>query len=207
MDKKVYVVWVGRTTGVMKTWAETQAAVNKFPGAKYKSFPSSEASLAFKKGWKAYYSEKSKQHVPEKPLFECLTVDASYSQKTQELIYRGVLNVSKEEVFRSKVFISGSANIGEYLAIVDGIKYLMNSNVHNLPLIIYSDSANAIYWHKNKAHNSDVIRSGNADTELVRLMGEADQFLRTCKDADSIEIRKWHTKEWSQEIPADFGKK
>ena len=51
MAKKFYVVWAGRRTGVFPDWATTQLQVDKFPGARFKSFPSrAEADQAFRAG-------------------------------------------------------------------------------------------------------------------------------------------------------------
>ena len=48
MAKKYYVVWKGRETGIFTTWAQCKAQVDKFAGAKYKSFPTlPEAESAF----------------------------------------------------------------------------------------------------------------------------------------------------------------
>jgi len=51
LAKKFYVVWAGRKTGVFTDWATTQLQVDKFPGARFKSFPSkAEADQAFRAG-------------------------------------------------------------------------------------------------------------------------------------------------------------
>ena len=51
MAKKFYVVWAGRKTGVFTDWATTQGYVDKFPGARFKSFASrAEAEQAFQAG-------------------------------------------------------------------------------------------------------------------------------------------------------------
>jgi ribonuclease HI len=51
LAKKFYVVWAGRTPGVFTDWATTQLQVDKFPGARFKSFPSrAEADQAFQAG-------------------------------------------------------------------------------------------------------------------------------------------------------------
>ncbi len=48
MEKKFYVVWAGRETGIFTEWAYTKQQVDQFPGAKYKSFKTrEEAELAF----------------------------------------------------------------------------------------------------------------------------------------------------------------
>ena len=51
MAKKFYVVWAGRRTGVFTDWPTTHGYVDKFPGAKFKSFNShAEAETAFRAG-------------------------------------------------------------------------------------------------------------------------------------------------------------
>lgn len=51
MAGKFYVVWSGRVTGVFTDWATTQQSVDKFPGARFKSFPTrSEAEQALRAG-------------------------------------------------------------------------------------------------------------------------------------------------------------
>jgi len=51
LANKFYVVWAGRKTGVFTDWATTQQQVDKFPAARFKSFPSrAEAERAFQGG-------------------------------------------------------------------------------------------------------------------------------------------------------------
>jgi ribonuclease HI len=51
MAQKFYVVWAGRQTGVFTDWATTHAAVDKYPGARFKSFTTrAEAERAFAAG-------------------------------------------------------------------------------------------------------------------------------------------------------------
>ncbi|MGE5303357.1 MAG: viroplasmin family protein [Alphaproteobacteria bacterium] len=51
MAQKFYVVWSGRQTGVFTDWATTQKAVDKYAGARFKSFPTrAEAEQAFAHG-------------------------------------------------------------------------------------------------------------------------------------------------------------
>lgn len=50
-QKKFYVVWSGRRTGIFTDWPTAQALVDKFPGARYKSFPTrAEAEQAYQAG-------------------------------------------------------------------------------------------------------------------------------------------------------------
>ena len=51
MAKKFYVVWQGRTPGIYRDWNSCKQQIDKFAGAKYKSFLSlQEAEAAFKTG-------------------------------------------------------------------------------------------------------------------------------------------------------------
>jgi len=60
MAQKFYVVWAGRQTGIFTDWATTRQAVDKFAGARFKSFPSrAEAEQAF--GRAGYASRPSKK--------------------------------------------------------------------------------------------------------------------------------------------------
>jgi ribonuclease HI len=60
LAKKFYVVWAGRKTGVFTDWTTTQQSVDKFPGARFKSFATrGEAEQAFQAGKPASVSARS----------------------------------------------------------------------------------------------------------------------------------------------------
>jgi ribonuclease HI len=60
MARKFYVVWSGRQTGVFTDWATTQRAVDKYAGARFKSFPTrAEAEQAFGRGGNASMPPKT----------------------------------------------------------------------------------------------------------------------------------------------------
>ena len=51
MGQKFYVVWAGRQTGIFTDWTTTRRAVDKFTGARFKSFATrAEAEQAFRRG-------------------------------------------------------------------------------------------------------------------------------------------------------------
>ncbi len=51
MAQKFYVVWSGRRSGIFTDWSEVQPLVDKFAGARFKSFPTrAEAEAAFRAG-------------------------------------------------------------------------------------------------------------------------------------------------------------
>ena len=60
MAQKFYVVWTGRQTGVFTDWATTQRSVDKYAGARFKSFPTrAEAEQAFGRGGAASIPTKT----------------------------------------------------------------------------------------------------------------------------------------------------
>jgi ribonuclease HI len=68
LAQKFYVVWAGRKTGVFTDWATTQQYVDKFPGARFKSFGSrAEAEQAFRAGKPAYTRTATKSAAGSAP--------------------------------------------------------------------------------------------------------------------------------------------
>jgi ribonuclease HI len=60
MAEKYYVVWSGRQTGIFTDWATTQRAVERYAGARYKSFATrAEAEQAFRSGGSANAQRKT----------------------------------------------------------------------------------------------------------------------------------------------------
>lgn len=68
MALKFYVVWAGRQTGVFTEWATAQRSIDKFAGARFKSFPTrAEAEAAFQAGSdKAVKATRSGKAGPSK---------------------------------------------------------------------------------------------------------------------------------------------
>ncbi|RJX73658.1 ribonuclease HI [Vibrio sinensis] len=86
MAAKYYVVWKGRQTGIFTTWAQCQTQVDKFAGARFKSYPSlAEAEAAFggksignsggsaAKAYKAMGSNTTGRKTVKKPKAAALT--------------------------------------------------------------------------------------------------------------------------------------
>jgi ribonuclease HI len=60
MAQKFYVVWAGRQTGIFTDWASTQLAVEKYAGARFKSFPTrAQAEEAFARGMDTSIARKT----------------------------------------------------------------------------------------------------------------------------------------------------
>ncbi|WP_277638600.1 ribonuclease H family protein [Bacteroides graminisolvens] len=204
--QKYYVVWSGGTPGIYKTWNECQLHTKGYEGAKYKSFDSlEEAERALNSSPYAYIGQKKKlaatrsASLPEAVNDNALAVDAACSGNPGPMEYRGVHIASRQEVFHFGP-LKGTNNIGEFLAIVHGLA-LIKQKGYNMSL--YSDSANAISWVKQKKCKTKLPRTSETEY-LFELIERAEKWLKENKY--STPILKWETKEWG-EIPADFGRK
>ena len=209
---KFYVVWVGREVGVYTNWPQAEAQVKGFSGASFKSFDSmSIATHEFDLGCQKLRKPliklakkpvlNSKLSLPNKPDYECITVDGAFSSSTKAMEYQCVMNISREIIFRSQPLIGGSNNLAEFLALIDAIRYREKTKQENLH--IYSDSATALAWLRDKKVNTTInLESANP---LIKEM--IDTSLAYLKSTDKHNnIFKWTTSLWG-EIPADFNRK
>ena len=164
-----------------------------------------EAERALSSSPYAYIGQKKKLAVtrsaslPEAVNDNALAVDAACSGNPGPMEYRGVHIASRQEVFHFGP-LKGTNNIGEFLAIVHGLA-LIKQKGYYMPL--YSDSANAISWVKQKKCKTKLPRTSETEY-LFELIERAEKWLKENKY--STPILKWETKEWG-EIPADFGRK
>ena len=86
--------------------------------------------------------------------------------------------------------------IGEFLAIVEAVKYILRHP--EAPRIIYSDSITAITWYRNKQ---------TASSRRCEQLQLAEIFLKVmAAKIDDIQVLHWDNREWG-ETPADFGNK
>lgn len=209
-NKKYYVVWKGKETGVFSSWEKVKKLIHGFEGAQYKAFMNKDqANIASNKTFYDYKGKNTKKKVlttAEKarygvPILNSLTVDAACGGNPGIMEYRGVLNYNKQEIFKKGPFKNGTNNIGEFLALVHGIAYLKNKGYGTIP--IYSDSKIAISWVKKKTCRTNVFFD-SSNNELLQLIRRAEKWLK--ENSFKNPILKWETKAWG-EIPADFGRK
>ena len=128
-------------------------------------------------------------------LSEGIAVDAAHSVKNRKTEFQGIdLNTGKLLFYRD--LGNQTINIGEFLAIVEGCKYILENDYN--PKRIFSDSTTAITWFKNKK-----TASGKRNKHLMK----AEIYLRAMAYwVDKIEVVKWDNENWG-EIPADFQRK
>ena len=211
--QKFYVVWVGATPGIYLTWDDCVNQVHGFPNAKFKAFERyEEAEAAFVRGYENYISAGKTQSVTDllstcvsnvphlKPELEAIAVDAACSGNPGKMEYQGVYVRGRQQLFHVGPFEKGTNNVGEFLAIVHGLAFLKQRG-SSLP--IYSDSANAISWVKQKKCKTK-LEPCEQNREIFNLVERAEKWLNENEYPNLI--IKWNTKMWG-EIPADFGRK
>jgi ribonuclease HI len=205
-SKKYYVVWNGRKRGIFTNWEDCKRQVDGFKGARYKSFKTrEEAEEAF--GLTKHHSilpveAKSEQlfTFPNEIIKESICVDASCIGNPGLVEYQGVDTATGKILFHKSPMSNGTNNLGEFLAIVHGLAYLHKQN-KNIP--VYSDSATAIKWVKNKKVKT-TLQQDSSNWEIFNLIDRALNWLNN--NSYTNPVLKWQTVSWG-EIPADFGRK
>lgn len=124
-----------------------------------------------------------------------IATDAAHSTKRLITEYQGIDLNTGERIFYKNLG-SQTVNIGEFLAVVEAAKYIIENDYQ--PRIIYTDSMTAISWFNNKR---------TASNKRNKALQKAEIFLKVfAVDIDNIEVRHWDNKGWG-ETPADFGNK
>lgn len=126
---------------------------------------------------------------------EGIATDAAHSTKSCITEYQAIdLNTGKQIFYRN--LGNQTVNIGEFLAVVEAVKYIIENDYS--PRVIYTDSKTAIAWFNAKS-----TASNKKNKDLIK----AELFLRVLSsDVDTIEVRHWDNRRWG-ETPADFGNK
>jgi ribonuclease HI len=152
-----------------------------------------------KKSRKPTYRTASLFSELAEPLPESIAVDASCIGNPGILEYRGVMVKTGEVIFSRGPFPRGTNNIGEFLAIVDGMRYCRD---HGLSVPIYSDSMVAIKWVRDRECKTTLKKENNE--ALHQLIRDACEYLKGSAPANPV--LKWDTSSWG-EIPADYDRK
>jgi len=201
---KFYVVWKGIEPGVYQTWAECKQQIDGYEGARYKSFDTQiQAIEAYRSDFRKYIGNKkltASNKVSDSIILDSIAVDAACSGNPGKMEYRGVYTGTGEEIFHIGPYEEATNNIGEFLALVHGLAFLKKRN-STIP--VYSDSANAIKWVKNKKCKT-LLERYEANEPVFNMIQRAEKWLN--ENSYTNLIIKWETNEWG-EIPADFGRK
>jgi len=202
---KYYVVWKGRKTGVFDSWNACEGQVRGFAGAEYKAFEThKEAEAAFTASYIAFKGKSATLgrwvKASVKPILPSICVDAACKGSPGPLEYRGVDTGSGDQLFHAGPFTKGTNNIGEFLAIVHALTWMVK---HNSSMPVYSDSNNAISWVKAGSCQTQ-LKHTHTNAQVFAIITSAENWL--ADNSHEFEVLKWDTKKWG-EIPADFGRK
>ncbi len=126
---------------------------------------------------------------------EGIAVDASHSMKNGITQYRGIDLRTGEEIFHENLG-NKTVNIGEFLGVVEAVKYIIEHDY--TPRVVYTDSQTAISWFKTMAA---------ASKRKSPAVFKAEVFLQAMSaEVETIEVVHWDKSAWG-ETPADFGLK
>ena len=209
--RKWYVVWCGTEPGVCDSWAECEARVKGFPGARYKGFATQEEAVeAFRNDpgemdilraiARAPRTQVNYDAIPEL-VRDSIAVDGACSGNPGTMEYRGVDVLTGAELFHQGPFEQATNNIGEYLALVHALAlFHKQGNTHTA---IYSDSRTAMAWVRDRKCKTKLTRT-TRNERLFAIIARAEVWLANHNPPNRI--IKWQTDQWG-EIPADFGRK
>jgi len=130
-----------------------------------------------------------------------LCVDAAWNPKKRVMEYRGVWLHDGSVAFEVGPLKSGSNNLGEFLAIVHGLRYL---KLRGIDGPVYSDSTTAMTWYGKRQVRSRSASQGNLTRRIYTRLTRA--LLWLSRNVPSNPVVKWHTDAWD-EIPADYDRK
>ena len=126
---------------------------------------------------------------------EGIAVDAAHSTKNKVTEFQAV-DLATGEVIFYKNLGNQTVNIGEFLGVVESVKYIMEHDFE--PRVIYTDSMTAKSWFENR---STASAKRNPDLQKAEIF-----LLAMSADLETIRVEHWDNREWG-ETPADFNRK
>jgi ribonuclease HI len=196
---KYYVVFRPiNKKGIYDNWNDCKTAITGVSGVQFCSVQNREEA----RDAIHYMSLEEWKNRPKGPIGNYIAVDAACSGCPGPVEYRGVMMPLGLQIFKFGPYEKGTNNVGEFLALVHGLRWLDKTTVN---YDIYSDSRVAIKW---------VVEIGLCKTKmedigaiLLSEIHKAEIWLNEC-DRHKLftRVKKWETKEWG-EIPADYGRK
>lgn len=143
------------------------------------------------------------QYLSQEPLdigdtdrpIEGIAVDASHSVKNQTTEFQAVDLASGNVLFRKNIGFQ-TVNIGEFLGVVECVKYIIENDFQ--PRVIYTDSMTAKSWYENRSTASNKRNTDLQKSEIFLLAME--------RHLETIKVVHWNNRLWG-ETPADFNRK
>lgn len=124
-----------------------------------------------------------------------IATDGAHSTKNGLTRYRAVDIATDKELFCVHLG-NRTINIGEFLGVVEAVKYIIRNNYE--PQIIYTDSMTAIAWFNARK---------TASAKKFPVLKQAEIFLKAfASRIGIIQVKHWDNRLWG-ETPADFNEK
>lgn len=194
-SKKHYVVWKGRTKGIFDNWEQCKKSIQGFKGSKYKSYANYDTAvenfvLVNNKNKKIHKRTTDPSMIKQKPN-DGILVKSEYMSELDSVKYDCVDIKSSKTIASKKGLINSGKNIGQFLAVVDSLKY---NKANGLNQSIYVESKKVLHWIRIKKALTK-LEKNNVNKESFELIKDAEKWL----DQNTVEmskLHKWETKEW-----------
>ena len=184
-----YGVKRGRIPGIYDSWEKCELQIKGFSDAKFKKFNTIEEA-------QDYLSQV--ENIQTDFPTEGLAVDASLL-KSNIGEYQ-IFDIKEQKIIHnSRIYKNTTVNIMEFLAIIYAIR-LIDSNEKFKNYCIYSDSATALTWIRNK----EIKTNNSPDEDTLNELQLGIEYIRS--RPGNIPVKKWSTKTL-KDIPADFKRK
>ncbi|MGF1764390.1 viroplasmin family protein [Aliivibrio kagoshimensis] len=185
MASKFYVVWAGRETGIFTNWAYTKKQVEKFPGARYKSFATqAEAETAFSSG-----------RVSSTTSTKAFSGNKSSAKKSSSVTSAEAMNA-----FTVNIFCDGGCDPNPGKA-SSGVAVYRDGAIDSLWYGLYNPNGTNNSAELNALHQSlliaqQEINSGNN----VQILCDS-QYSINCV---TVWAYSWKTKGWKRKVAGDI---
>lgn len=202
-QQKWYVVWKWFAPGVYDTRDACKESINGYAWAVYKSYGIADIAHAVYDQWKGAERAIRLRYLLDHDYIhqKSICTDAACSWNPWQLEWRWVDTVSWKQLFGSWVYEAGTVNIGEYIALLTWMKWLIDRGLSDR--YIYTDSIVAMSRFRNKQVKTDLYTI-EKNKPLRHVL---DQRHAWRMDVDPpISVLKRNTKVRG-EIFADFGRK
>lgn len=133
---KYYAIKKGREPGIYTNWTQAKKQIDGYPGAIYKSFTDKESAEEFME----VIPEKSGKKVFKPDIFYIFT-DGSHNRKTKKSAFGYYMPTIKKIV---AVANRETNNWNEIWAIIEGLRFVLDNEIEETTIGVYSDSEYAI---------------------------------------------------------------
>jgi len=120
----------------------------------------------------------------------------TWSRERHNMEHLGIQLHDGTEAYQSRDYLTGSNNLGEFLAIVRGLRYLQRKGLDGP---IYSHNAAVIKWVHDRRLRSRTANRGKVGDEVYLALTRALLWLD--RHRPTIPVLRWNTSEWG-EMPA-----